>query len=132
MDGIAIVFPYRILQVDQTVLAGRDPGVMAVSESPAYLFVASASGSDICIMNIENRRVIALVDVAQQPGFITLTPDNQYALVLNEASGDMAVIHASAIRQSFLDSAHKTGAALFTMLPVGDRPVHAIVVPRIA
>ncbi len=34
MDGVAIVFPYRVLQVDQTVLAGRDPGVMAVSGTP--------------------------------------------------------------------------------------------------
>ncbi len=130
MDGIAIVFPYRILQVDQTVLAGRDPGVMAASDAPAYLFVASASGSDVCIMDIENRRVVGLVDVAQQPGFIAITPDNQYALVLNEKSGDMAVIHISAIHQNFLAHRYKTGAALFTMLPVGDRPVHAIVVPR--
>lgn len=129
MDGIAIVFPYRVLQVDQTVLAGRDPGVMAVSGSPAYLFVGSASGSDICVMAIQNRRVIGLVDVTQQPGFITLTPDDQYALVLNEASGDMAVIHVSAIRQDFHATSNRTGASLFTMVPVGDRPVHAIIVP---
>ena len=130
MDGIAIVFPYRVLQVDQTVLAGRDPGIMTVSGAPPYLFVASASGSDIAIMDIDSRRVIALVDVAQQPGFLTVTPDNQYALALNEISGDMAVIHVAAIRRDFLASSHKAGAALFTMLPVGDRPVHAIVVPR--
>ncbi len=130
MDGIAIVFPYRVLQVDQTVLAGRDPGIMAVSAAPPYLFVASAMGSDISILDIDNRRVIALVDVAQQPAFMVLTPDNQYALVLNQVSGDMAVIHVAAIRRDFLTSSHKAGAALFTMLPVGDRPIHAIVVPR--
>ncbi len=48
MDGVAIVFPYKMLQVEQTVLAGRDPGVMACSENPEYLFVGSASGTDIC------------------------------------------------------------------------------------
>ena len=31
MDGVAIVFPYNTLEVEQTVLAGRDPGVMACS-----------------------------------------------------------------------------------------------------
>lgn len=128
MDGVAIVFPYRVLQVDQTVLAGRDPGVMATSDSPPYLFVGSASGSDICILDIDKRRVIGLVDVAERPGFITVTPDYQYALVLNESSGDMAVIHIGSIRQNFSASRYKAGASLFTLLPVGKRPVHALVV----
>ncbi len=130
MDGVAIIFPYKMLQVDQTVLAGRDPGVMAASDNPSYLFVGSASGTDICILRIENRRMIGLVDVAQRPGFIAVTPDNQYALVLNEASGDMAVIHISAIRQNGVANRYKSGASLFTILSVGQRPVHAVIVPR--
>lgn len=130
MDGVAIVFPYRILQVEQTVLAGRDPGVMAVSENPAYLFVGSASGSDICILNIATRKVVGIVDVAQRPEFITITPDDQYALVLDRTSGNMAVIHISAFRLNPEASRTKSGAALFTILPVGANPVHAAVVPR--
>ncbi len=130
MDGVAIVFPYRMLQVDQTVLAGRDPGIMAASDEPSYLFVGSASGTDVCILGIDSRRMIGLVDVAQRPGFIAITPDNQYALVLNEASDDMAVIHIAAIRQNGEAKRHKSGASLFTMLSVGQRPVHAVIVPR--
>jgi DNA-binding beta-propeller fold protein YncE len=131
MDGVAIVFPYRVLQVEQTVLAGRDPGVMAVSGNPAYLFVGSASGSDICVMNIDTRKVVGIVDVAQRPEFITVTPDNQYALVLDRSSGNMAVIHISAFRLSPEATRTKSGAALFTILPVGADPVHAAVVPRL-
>src|SRR4051812_9943250 len=131
MDGVAIVFPYRVLQVEQTVLAGRDPGVMAVSGSPAYLFVGSASGSDVCILNIATRKVVGIVDVAQRPEFITVTPDNQYALVLDRSSGNMAIIHISAFRLNPEASRTKSGAALFTILPVGSDPVHAAVVPRL-
>ena len=131
MDGVAIVFPYRVLQVEQTVLAGRDPGIMAVSENPAYLFVGSASGSDVCILNIGSRKVVGIVDVAQRPEFITVTPDNQYALVLDRSSGNLAIIHIAAFRLSPEASRTKSGAALFTILPVGSDPVHAAVVPRL-
>ena len=131
MDGVAIVFPYRVLQVEQTVLAGRDPGVMAVSGNPAYLFVGSASGSDVCILNIDTRKVVGIVDVAQRPEFITVTPDNQYALVLDRTSGNMAIIHIAAFRLSPGASRTKSGAALFTILPVGSDPVHAAVIPRL-
>ena len=91
MDGIAIVFPYRTLEVDQTLLAGHAPGAMACSDTPAYLFVASRAGSEISIVDIDSRRVIAVMQAGQMPSHITITPDQQYALVLNEASGDMAV-----------------------------------------
>ena len=126
MDAVAIVFPYNALEVEQTVLAGRDPGVMACSSDPAYLFVASHSGSDVSILNIDSRKVIGLVEVGQNPAFIAITPDGQYALVLDRGSGDVAIIHIGAIRAN----RQRSGAALFTVLPVGDKPVHCAIVPR--
>jgi DNA-binding beta-propeller fold protein YncE len=132
MDGIAIVFPYDTLEVEQTVLAGRDPGFMACSESPAYLFVGSASVSNLCILDVESRKVIGLLEVSAHSSYIAITPDNQYVLVLDEASGDMAVIHIPAIRPTREANwpPQKNGAALLTMLNVGSRPVHAAIVPR--
>ena len=133
MDGVAIVFPYDTLEVEQTVLAGRDPGPMTCSADPAYLFVASASGSDVCILNIETRKLIGLVEVGQKPCYLAVTPDSQYALVLNRDSGDMAVIHIAEIQANLGDPdkvRNKTAASLFTMLPVGSQPVHAAIVPR--
>lgn len=128
MDAIAIVFPYDTLEVEQTVLAGRDPGVMACSDTPGYLFVGNASGSDVSILEVDTRKAVGAVQVGQRPGFIAITPDNQYALVLDRESGDMAVIRIPAIRRN---SSH-TGAALFTMLPVGSDPVHAAVVTKLS
>ncbi|MBV9225148.1 MAG: hypothetical protein JOY85_14030, partial [Acidobacteriaceae bacterium] len=130
MDGVAIVFPYQMLEVQQTVLAGRDPGIMACSEDPGYLFVGSASGTDVCVLNIYNRRVIGIVDITQKPTFITITPDSRYALILDEQSGNMAVIHITAIRTTGTAGRYKSGASLFTMVPVGIKPVQAVVVPR--
>jgi DNA-binding beta-propeller fold protein YncE len=132
MDGIAIAFTYLPLEVEQTVLGGRDPGVMACAGN-TYLLIASASGSDICILTIARRRMVGIVEVGQKPSFIAVTPDNQYALVLNEASGDMAVIRLSSIQDRLSDAAKmrgKAGASLFTLLPVGSQPVHAAIVPR--
>ncbi len=126
MDGVAIVFPYNMLEVEQTVLAGRAPGVMACSETPPYLFVASRDASDVCILDIGTRKMIGIVEVGGVPGCIAITPDSQYALVLDEKTGDMAVIHIPAIRGNRL----KSGASLFTMIPVGDKPVAAAVVAR--
>jgi YVTN family beta-propeller protein len=130
MDAIAIVFPYGTLEVEQTVLAGRDPGVMACSANPEYLFVANNSGSDVSILSVNNRRVIGVVQVGRKPAFITVTPDSQYALVLDEGSGDLAAIHITAIRTNSASLRTKSGAALFTMVQVGAKPVQAAIVPK--
>lgn len=130
MDAVAIVFPYGTLEVEQTVLAGRDPGVMGCSANPAFLFVANNSGSDVSILSVYNRTVIGVVQVGQKPAFITITPDSQYALVLDEGSGDLAAIHVSAINLSWSSFSRKSGAALFTMIPVGAKPVQAAIVPK--
>ena len=126
MDGVAVVFPYDTLEVEQTLLAGRDPGTMGCSSEPAYLFVGSSTGSDVCILNIDTRKVVGFVEMGGRPSFITTTPDSQYALILDEISGDLGVIHVPAIRLNRL----KTGVALFTMVSVGTGPVDLVVVPR--
>jgi DNA-binding beta-propeller fold protein YncE len=132
MDGVAVVFPFDTLEVDQTLLAGHAPGPMACSAAPAYLFVASAAGPSVSVINIFTRKQLALVEVGGMPTFVTTTPDSQYALILSEASGDMAVIHIPAIRTAWTAGAYKNGSALFTMLNVGNKPVHAAIVPRLA
>ena len=83
-------------------------------------------------MIVKSRKVTGVVQVGQSPSFITITPDGQYALVLDEGSADMAVIRIGAIRAANpVEFRQKGAAALFTMLPVGERPVHAAVVQRV-
>jgi YVTN family beta-propeller protein len=123
MDAVVVVFPYRTPQVAETVLAGHTPGAMAASDGdPGYLFVANPTSGDVTILNIRTRRAIAAASVGASPGYITITPDNQYALVLNRQSGDMAVF----LITSRMGNRQKA-AALFTMIPVGSNPVSAVI-----
>lgn len=131
VDGVAIVFTYDTIEVEQTILTGRTPGAMACSDQPRYLFVASRNGSEISILSVETRKMIALTQVGDRPSRIVITPDQQYALVLNEGSGDLAVIRIPSIAgnrsrngASALPSQILTlrGVSLFAMIPVSQQP----------
>ena len=120
MDAVVVVYPYHTPEVAETVLAGHAPGPMAASQ--ALLFVASPQSGDVSILQIASRRVIAVVSVGSDPGFVTVTPDDQYALVLNRKSGDVAVLRVGTITRN-----RDRRAALLTVIPVGSRPVSAAV-----
>jgi hypothetical protein len=128
MDAVVIVFPYST-EVWQTVLAGRAPGVMALTESPNLLLVANPETNSLTVLD-DNQKLVALVEVGQQPSQMIVTPDGQYVLVLNEKSGDMAVIRTYSLRAPQLAArARFKSAPVFTMIAVGEKPVSAAVVP---
>ena len=126
MDGVAIIFPYQTMEVEQTLLATRNPGFMATSDEPDYLFIASTNGSDIGILNIDTRKLMGFVDVGGQSEFIAVTPDNRFALVLNKTTGTMAAIYIPAIKAT----REKKGPSLSALVDVGAEPVHLAVVSR--
>jgi YVTN family beta-propeller protein len=136
MDAVVSVFPYRT-EVWETLLAGHAPGTMAISESdrpPAYLLVANPGTDTVTVLDVETGRMVAMVQVGSEPGQIVITPDNQYALVLNEKSGDMAVIRIFTLGGNQVGGERVKrykSAPLFTMIPVGERPVSAAVVALI-
>ncbi|MGH9662325.1 MAG: YncE family protein, partial [Bryobacteraceae bacterium] len=124
LDAVVIVYPYRNL-VAETVLAGRAPGAMAVSTTaPDLLFVASPQSGDVTLMDITTSKIRGAVAVGAEPGHITVTPDDQYALVLNRRSGDMAVIWLAALRDKRTRTAPPP---LLTTIRVGSKPVSAAV-----
>jgi DNA-binding beta-propeller fold protein YncE len=120
MDAVVIVYPYHTPEVAETVLAGHAPGPMATSAE--HLFIASPQSGDVSIMHVNTRKVVGVVQVGSDPGFVTLTPDDQYALVLNRKSGDVAVLRTGGITPNRYKS-----AALFTVIPVGSKPVSAAI-----
>jgi YVTN family beta-propeller protein len=123
MDAVVVVYPYTT-EVAETVLAGRAPGFIAecASEDGDYLFVANPESGETTILDLDSRKVVAVVAVGRGPGFIAETPDRQYALVLNRDSGDMAVVRLAAV-----GGKRDRSAPLFTMIPVGSKPVCATV-----
>lgn len=123
MDAVVIVYPY-LTEVAETILAGKSPAAMteAAGEDTDFLLVSNPQSNEVTIIDIDTHRVVAVVAVGQEPGYIAVTPDRQYALVLNRVSGDMAVIRIGAIA-----AGRSKSAPLFTMIPVGSKPVGAVV-----
>ena len=122
-DSLAIVYPYRT-EVAETILASRAPRGMTTvtTQDVDYLFIASPQSGDVTIMNIATHKVIAVVAVGKNPGFLMPTPDNEFVLVLNQDSGDMAVIRVKSITPN-----RAKLAPLFNLIPVGSKPVAAVV-----
>lgn len=124
MDAVVVVYPY-LSEVAETLLAGRAPdGMAATDTTPPYLLVTNPSSDGVTVLNIDTGTLAAAVQVGQEPRHILITPDRQYALVLNEKSGDLAVI-----RLYSLAARRNKPIPLFTLIPVGERPVSAAVIP---
>ena len=120
-DAVVVAYPYQT-EIAQTSLSGHSPGAMAVCESPEFLFVANPAAGSVTVFDIATQRVVAVTAVGREPGEILITPDQQYALVLNRGSGDMAVIRLAAVQPG-----PTKRLSLFTLIPVGDRPVSGVV-----
>ncbi|HUS05681.1 MAG TPA: hypothetical protein VMZ52_05280 [Bryobacteraceae bacterium] len=120
MDAVVIVYPHHVPQVAETALAGRAPGAMGVSTD--FLFVANPMTGDVAVFKIDSRKLVAIAAVGSEPSFIAVTRNNRFALVLNRKSGDMAVIRIDAVKPS-----RNRSVGLFTMIPVGSRPVCAVI-----
>jgi YVTN family beta-propeller protein len=128
MDAVVTVYPYRT-EVAETMLAGRAPASMAATDS--LLLVSNPDSNSVTVLDFDNqgKKLVAVVQVGQGPRQIVLTPDGEYALVVNEKSGDLAVIRIQAL------TAYPNGekrlyqmAPLFTLIPVGEKPVSAGIV----
>jgi DNA-binding beta-propeller fold protein YncE len=131
MDAVVVVYPYET-EVGETYLAGRAPAGMAVSDVPAYLMVANPQTSTVTVLDFANNgKLVATVQVGQEPGQIVMTParpgQDQYALVLNEGSGDLAVIRVNALANSDPLRRYQP-RPVFTLIPIGEKPVSAAVV----
>jgi DNA-binding beta-propeller fold protein YncE len=131
MDAVVVVYPYET-QVAETILAGRAPEGMAVTDTPGLLLVTNPETNTITVLDFENNgKLVAAVQVGQEPRSVLVTPAragvDQYALVLNEKSGDLAVIRMySLVTQDATRRYRPT--PLFALVPVGDRPVSAAIV----
>jgi DNA-binding beta-propeller fold protein YncE len=128
MDAVVVIYPYET-EVGQTILAGHAPGAMAVTndDSP-LLLVANPENDRITALDANNtaKSLVTVVDVGQEPRRIVITPDNAYALALNRRSGDLSVIRRISLSNG---RPFRRPTPMFTMIPVGDEPVAAVVVP---
>ena len=135
MDAVAILFPYDT-EIWQTALAGHAPGAMAAAANPQtnppsllYVLVANPDADRITVLKGDTLTLAALVQVGREPRQILITPDQRWALVVNGASGDLAVIRMQSLNAAQSDRVlHYKAAPLFTLIPVGEKPVSAAIV----
>jgi YVTN family beta-propeller protein len=129
LDAVAILFPYDT-EIWQTVLAGHAPGAMATSATkPPYLLVANPGDNGVTVLNGDTLTLAALVQVGREPSQILITPDQKWALVVNSMSGDLAVIRLLSLNSAQSERVlHYRTAPIFTLIPVGEKPVSAAVV----
>ncbi|MDX2269706.1 MAG: YncE family protein [Bryobacter sp.] len=121
LDAVVVVYPFQS-QVSGTMLTGKAPGPMAATSSPSFLFVTSPQTGTVSVHDIRLQKLVAVVAVGTEPRAIAFTPDNSMAIVLNQRSGDLAIIRLANI----VSKRNKT-APLFTMIPVGSAPVAAVI-----
>lgn len=125
--AIVIVSPFQN-EVAETILGGSSPYAMAVAEDRNLLFVTNPPSGDLTILDIETRAVWASVHVGENPGEIMLTPDGEYALVMDQRSGNVSVVRIRTV----LDKKARTSsppAPLFTVFPTAADARSAIIVP---
>lgn len=128
-DAVAIVSPFQN-EVDQTVLAGRTPYAMAVSGQRNLLFVTNLASGDLTILDIETRTPAATVHVGENPGEVLLTPDGEYALVLDRRTGNVSVVRIPTVLDHDPGALGKVRAKpLFTVFPTAPDARSAIIVP---
>jgi YVTN family beta-propeller protein len=126
-DALAVVSPFQN-EIAETILAGRTPYGMAVFEPRNLLFVTNPGSGDLTIIDIETRGVFASVHVGETPGDILLTPDGEYALVMDQHSGNVSVVRMATV----LDHKTRTNsppAPLFTVFPTAADARSALIVP---
>ena len=129
-DVVAIVSPFQN-EVYETILAGRTPCAMAVSDRRNLLFVTNIESGDLTILDIETRSVSATVHVGENPGDVLLTPDGEYALAIDRKSGNVSVVRVTTVINPPNSSlaARVITKPLFTVFPTAPEARSAIVVP---
>jgi YVTN family beta-propeller protein len=98
-----------------------------VPNPPPYLLVANPESDKVTVLDIDTRELVAVVQVGRGPRSICMTPDDEYALVLNQESGDLAMIRTRSLITPDGYTRRNRSAPLFTLIPVGEKPVSAAV-----
>ena len=127
-DSVVIVSTFQN-EVEETILAGRMPGAMAVSERRNLLFVTNPESGDLTILDIENRNLAASVHVGENPGEVLLTPDDEYALVMDRRSGNVSVVRITTVLGNEGVRARLKTKPLFTVFPTAPDARSAVIVP---
>jgi len=128
-DEIVIVSPYQN-EVDQTIVGGRTPFGMAVGAFAGrnLLFVTNPASGNVTVFDIDTRGHAASVHVGGKPGDVLLTPGGDYALVVDQDNGDVAVIRVPTLLNREATRADPVARPIFTIFHTGSEPQSAALI----
>jgi YVTN family beta-propeller protein len=93
-----------------------------VSLDNSRLYVSNFGANSIAVYDIDLGRVIAVLPVGTHPDALALSQSQNYLLVLNSGSGDVAVIQKRKPKKL-----EPSEYSLLTIIPVGMQPNQIVV-----
>lgn len=104
-------------EVGGTYTIGSKPVRGIVSRDNSTLWVANFGAGMISLYSIDDGKVISSIRAGSAPDALAFSSDEHLLLAVDAHSGDVAVIRTQG----------RLGAALFTMLPAGNKPNDIVV-----
>jgi YVTN family beta-propeller protein len=105
-----------------SLLIGAQPVRAVVSLDNSRLYVSNFGANNVAVYDIDLGRVIAVLPVGTHPDALALSQSQNYLLVLNSGSGDVAVIQKRKPKKL-----EPSEYSLRTIIPVGMQPNQIVV-----
>jgi len=99
-------------------LVGAKPTRGVFSLDNSRLYISNFESNNIAVYDIDLGKVVAFLPVGTRPDALALTQSQQYLLVVDTGSSDLAVIQKRTPKKKFEPSEY----SLLTIIPVGVQP----------
>jgi DNA-binding beta-propeller fold protein YncE len=110
-------------EVSGSFLIGDQPTRGVVSLDNSRLYVSNFGSNNVAVYDIDLGRIIAYLPVGTHPDAMALSENQNYLLVVDSGSGDLAVIQKRTPKKKLEPSEY----SLLTMIPVGVQPNQIVV-----
>ena len=117
-DNISIV-ETGTNEVGGSYLIGTKPVRGVVTADNSLLYETNFGSNSVAVYSIDTGRVIDSINVGTRPDGLALTSNEDFLLVLDTASSDVAAIRVKKLVGTSKISAAR---ALYTLVPVGRQP----------
>jgi DNA-binding beta-propeller fold protein YncE len=100
--------------VEQNYPTGHKPVAGVFQRDPLVLYLANAGDGSVMALDVQNRTLLAAVQIGIEPRALALTPDERFLAVTDTSASALAVLQTNP-------------TTLLTTFPVGAKPVDVVV-----
>src|ERR1039457_7158469 len=117
LSGVSILNPGGA--VIASIPVGGSPGGLAFAQT-GHLYVAELTGNQVAVVDTVSKTVIATIPVGLSPLCVAVTPNGQFAYVVNSGSSSVSVINTASNTVVATVQVHSTPTSL-AISPDGSR-----------